>query len=569
MGCCGIGDFRMSWIKGKDFPEFYTEESLKTISQGYVQENESPVEMYRRVAKSVASYLHKPELEQKFFDLMWQGKLCPATPVLANTGTDRGLNISCNSIHVGDSVDSIYTKKHEFAMLQKHGAGVGIYMGDVRGRGAKIKGNGKSEGVIPWCKEFDVTSAVVSQGNTRRGAGAVYLPITHIDIRDFVNMRRANQDEYKRCMNIHHAVCIDDAFMERVRAGDKEAQDLIVEVYKARVETGEPYLFFTDNVNKANPESYVKNNLTVKTSNICSEIVLYTDVDHSFVCCLSSLNLTNWNNITDDDIFYSVVFLDGVLSEYIEKAQGIRGLEAAVRSAEKGRALGLGVLGWHSLLQSEGTAFNSFRAKLLNKAIFDKIRKNADRASEWLATEYGEPEWCKGLGRRNTHTMAVAPTASNSIIAGSVSQGIEPLAANAFAKKTAKGTFISHNPYLKKVLESLGKDTPDVWTSIATTDGSVQHLDFLSDDLKKVFLTAYEIDQLAIIDQAADRQVYIDQAQSLNLFFYADVDPRYFHAVHFTAWERGIKSLYYCRTSTVIKGDVASRNEAECLACHG
>jgi ribonucleoside-diphosphate reductase alpha chain len=558
-----------NWIKGKDFPEFYTDESFATIRGGYTLENESPLEMYRRVAKSVSSYLGKPELEERFFNLMWEGKLCPATPVLANAGTSRGLTISCNSIHVGDSVDSIYTKKHEFAMLQKNGAGVGIYMGDVRGRGTPIKGNGKSEGVIPWCKEFDVTSAVVSQGNTRRGAGAIYLPITHIDIRDFVNMRRANQDEYKRCMNIHHAVCIDDEFMNKVKNGDAEARELLIEVYKARVETGEPYIFFTDNVNKANPQCYKDRGLDVKTSNICSEITLYTDVNHSFVCCLSSLNLVNWDRIGDDDIFYSVVFLDGVLSEYIDKARNVRGLESAVRSAEKGRALGLGVLGYHSLLQSEGTAFNSFRAKLVNKAIFDKIRRNADRATEYLAKEYGEPEWCVGSGRRNTHTIAVAPTASNSIIAGSVSQGIEPLAANAFAKKTAKGTFISYNPYLKKLLTELGKDTPDVWTNIATNGGSVQHLDFLDEEQKKVFLTAYEIDQLAIIDQAADRQVFIDQAQSLNLFFYADTDSRYFHAVHFAAWEKGVKTLYYCRTSTVIKGDVASRNETECLACHG
>lgn len=559
----------MNWIKDVDYPSFYTEESVQTIANGYVQPGETPRNMYVRVANSVAKYLGKPELAPKFFDLMWEGKLCPATPVLANTGTDRGLNISCNSIHVGDSVLNIYEKKLEFAMLTKNGAGVGIYMGDVRGRGAPIKGNGKSEGVIPWCKEFDLTSAVVSQGNTRRGAGAVYLPITHVDIRDFVNMRRANQDEYKRCMNIHHAVCIDDAFMWRVKSGDKEAQDLLIEVYKARVETGEPYIFFTDNVNKANPACYTERGLDVKTSNICSEITLYTDIDHSFVCCLSSLNLLNWQIITDDDIFYSVVFLDGVLSEYIDKARHIRGLESAVRSAEKGRALGLGVLGYHSLLQSEGTAFNSFRAKLLNRAIFEKIRKNADRATEWLAKEYGECEWTKGSGRRNTHTMAVAPTASNSIIAGSVSQGIEPLIANAFAKKTAKGTFISHNPALKKLLGTLNKDSPDVWTSIATNDGSVQHLDFLTKEQKDIFLTAFEIDQLAIIDQAADRQKYIDQAQSINLFFYADVDPRYYHQVHFEAWEKGIKTLYYCRSSTVLKGDVASRNEQECIACHG
>jgi ribonucleoside-diphosphate reductase alpha chain len=558
-----------NWKAGIDYPEWMEDISLKTLQGGYLLEGETPKQMYERVAKSVAFYLKKPELEKKFFDLMWENKLCPASPILSNSGTDRGLPISCNSIHPDDSVTSIFDKNTELAVLSKNGAGVGIYMGDIRHRGAHIKGNGKSEGIAPWCTLYDKTASVVSQGATRRGAAAVYLPIEHPDLLEFLNIRRPTGDINTRCPNIHHAVCISDEFMEKVKAGDEEARHKLIEVYKTRFETGEPYIFYSDNVNKYNPKAYVNNNLTVKTSNICSEITLYTDPDHSFVCCLSSLNLARWNDITDDDIYYSIYFLDGVLTEYIEKASKIEGMEAAVRSAIKGRAVGLGVLGWHTLLQSEGTAFGSFRSTLLNKGIFAKIEQNVKRASSDLALEYGEPEWCKGTGMRNTHLMAVAPTQSNSIISGNVSSGIEPISANAYIKKTAKGTFIQQNKHLKVILQSLGKDTQEVWTSIATNDGSVQHLDFLSDEQKQVFLTAYEINQFDVIKLAADRQKFIDQAQSLNLFFPANVSPQYFHDVHWLAWELGVKTLYYVRTGTVIKGDIASRSQDDsaCLAC--
>lgn len=554
-------------MDNNEIPNWMTSESLKILKGGYLLPDESPKQMYSRVAKSVATHLQKPELTKIFFDLMWENKLCPASPVLSNSGTNRGLPISCNSVHVPDSIEGIFNKNTELAILTKNGAGVGIYMGDLRGRGSHIKGNGKSDGVAQFCTLYDKTSSVVSQGSTRRGAAAVYLPIDHPDIHEFLNIRRPTGDSNTRCPNLHHAVCIPDSFMLKVKSGDKQAQNLLREVYKTRFETGEPYLFFSDNVNKANPECYKGNNLDVKTSNICSEITLFTDKNHSFVCCLSSLNLVNWNKISDDDIFYSIVFLDGVLSEYISKAKSIRGMEAAVRSAEAGRAVGLGVLGWHSLLQSEGTPFNSFRATLLNKAIFQKIKVNSERATKWLTEQYGEPEWCKGYGRRNTHLLAVAPTASNSIISGNVSAGIEPISANAFAKKTAKGTFIQENKHLKELLKTLGKDTPEVWTNIATNDGSVQQLEFLSEEQKEIYLTAYEIDQMSIVKQAADRQKFIDQAQSLNLFFPANVNPQHFHDVHWSAWELGLKTLYYTRTGTVIKGDVASKSTEECLAC--
>jgi ribonucleoside-diphosphate reductase alpha chain len=556
------------WVAGVDYATWATDETLKTLSGGYLLQGESPRGMYERLAQGAAKQLGKPELEAIFFNLMWDNKLCPASPICSNFNSSRGLPISCNGITPDDNLMSIFNKNTELAVLTKNGAGVGIYLGNLRGRGASIKGNGVSEGIVPWSKLYDTSTSICNQGGTRKGATALYLPITHPDVEEFLLLRRPTQEDNRRCRNTNLAVCITDAFMEECKQPGP-ARELLKKLYRERMETGEPYIFFTDNVNKANPECYKARGLDVNFSNLCSEITLYSDSDHSYICCLSSLNLVNWDKITDDDIYYSIWFLDAVLSEYIEKASKIPGMEAAVRSAVKGRAVGLGVLGWHSLLQSEGTAFGSFRAKLLNRAVFKRIREQSERATKALAKEYGEPEWCKGFGRRNTHLLAVAPTVSNSVISGSVSQGIEPITANAFAKKTAKGVFISHNKYLKVLLGSIGKDTPEVWTDIATKGGSVQHLEFLSAEQKEVFLTAYEINQMHVIDQAAERQQYIDQAQSLNLFFTQDVDPRVFHKIHWTAWERGIKSLYYCKTTTLIKGDVASKEDPECKACEG
>lgn len=551
------------------FCDWLTPEGKKTLEGGYLLPNETQKEMFDRVSTSVAKYLGKPELADKFYDLMERNILCLATPVACNAGSTRGLPISCNSIHVGDSVDSIFTKQHELAMLSKNGAGVGIYLGDVRGRGANISGNGASDGIVTWSKTFDSTTVAVSQGGVRRGASAIYLPIEHTDIEEFLRIRRPNQDTNRYCGNIHQAVVISDDFMNKVEAGDSHSREVFKEVLRTRYETGEPYIMFSDNVNKANPEAYKKNGLSVKTSNICSEILLHTDVDHSFVCCLSSLNLARWDEFQPDDIYYSIYFLDGVLSEYIDKAKGKPGFEASLRSAVKGRAIGLGVLGWHTLLQKMMIPFESFQAMQLNSKIFRTIRAEADRATMDLATEFGEPEWCQGTGRRNTHCLAVAPTVSNSIISGNVSAGIEPLPANAFSKKTAKGVFIEYNPQLKLLLESKDKNTVDVWKSIANSDGSVQHLDFLSDDEKKVFKTARELDQMVLIQQAAQRQQFIDQGQSLNLFFYANVDPKAFYKLHLEAWKLGIKTLYYTRTSSVLKADISSRGEVECAACDG
>ncbi len=553
-------------------PQWLTEDGFNTLCKGYLLPNETPIEMYRRVSKAAASYYtDSPKWERKFFDAIWNGWLCLATPVASNMGTNRGLPISCNSIHVGDSVNSIFRKSHELAILSKHGAGVGIYMGDIRGRGAAIKEgmNGSSEGIVPWAKIYDTTTLSISQGSTRRGAAALYLPVNHSDIDEFINIRRPVGDINRRCMNVQHGVCIDDDFMKQVEEGkDPRAKEIWTNILRARFETGEPYLFFTDNVNNQNPESYKKNNLRVSTSNICSEITLYTDPDHTFVCCLSSLNLLRWDEWKDTDLVETAIrFLDAVMEEYITKASNIEGLEAAVRFARKSRALGLGVLGWHSLLQSKMIPFDSFDAMKLNGQIFKTIRERAEEETVRLATELGEPEWCTGLGRRNTHLLALAPTVSNALISGGHSQGIEPFISNIFAQKSAKGTFIRKNIYLQALLASKEKDTPEIWNEINASQGSVQTLSCLTTEEKEVFLTAGEINQHAIINQASQRQKYVDQGQSVNLFFGLNTSPKYIHEVHLEAWKKNLKCLYYLRSESVLRGDNVFRQKDECQAC--
>lgn len=560
-------------LKGiNEAPEWMNEEGFQTLSKGYLLPDETPKQMYSRIAKSAARYYKGDGAywEKKFFDAMWANWLCPASPVLSNMGTDRGLPISCNSIHVGDSVDSIFMKSRELAMLSKNGAGVGIYLGDIRGRGAPIKGNGVSEGIVPWARVYDTVTISVNQGSTRRGASSVYLPLEHLDGEEFINIRRPVGDVNRRCLNLHHGVCISDEFMNSVETRKEHAKKTWTEVLRARFETGEPYLFFTDNVNRQNPACYNERGLKVSTSNICNEIYLYTDPDHSFVCCLSSLNLTRWDEWKDTDLVRTAVFfLDAVMEEYIQKAKNIPGFEAAVRFAVKSRALGIGVLGWHTLLQAKQLPFDSFNSMMLNAQIFKHIRDNADRATLELGGLLGEPEWCVGSGRRNTHTMAVAPTVSNAMISGGVSQGIEPIISNVYAQKTAKGTFIRKNPQLEALLKSKKKDTVEVWNSINRNQGSVADLECLSPEEKEIFLTAREVNQFAIVNQAAQRQKWVDQGQSVNLFFGMNSDPRYIHEVHMEAWRKGMKGLYYCRTESVLRGDNVFRSKDDCKACEG
>lgn len=552
-------------------PEWLTEEGYTTLKNGYLLPNETPYDAYKRVAKAAASYYtDSTKWESKFFDLMWKNLLGPASPVLANMGTDRGLPCSCNSIHVGDSLSSIFSKVKEFAHLTSKGAGVGIYLGDIRQKGTPIKGGGVSEGVVPWAKVFDATTISVSQAGTRRGASAFYLPITHGDAEEFLNIRRHTGDLNRRTLNSNHAFTITDQWMQEMLDGDNTKRTFWTELIKTRYETGEPYLMFIDIVNKANPQAYRNNNLTVSTSNICSEITLYTDPDHTFVCLLSSLNLVRWDEIENSDaIETAIYFLDAVMEEYVKKTERLEGFEASHRSAKKGRAIGLGVMGWHSLLQSKMIAFDSFEAMMLNARIFKTIKERAEKASRELAQLKGEPEWCKGTGMRHTHLLAIAPTVSNATISGGISPSIEPWAANIFVQKTAKGNFIRKNKYLEQLLEAKGKNTPEVWADINKNDGSVQHLKFLSAEEKEVFLTFREINQHAVIKQASQRQKWIDQAQSVNLAFPSNAHPKYIHEVHVEAWKQGLKTLYYLRASGVLKGDQAFRSADECKACEG
>ena len=919
--------------KGKDYPDFYQERSLSTVTKGYLLEGETPRDMYRRLAKSASTYLKMPELEESFFEIMWKGWLGPASPVMSNLGTDRGLPISCFSERVPDSIDGIYKSVHEMAMLTKHGGGVGFYVGKIRGRGETIKGNGQSEGVVPWLKVFDSAILATSQGSTRRGAAAAYIDIEHPDAEEFLRIRRPEGDINRQCMNLHHAVSVSDNFMKAIKRGDKKKRKLWEQVLSNRLETGDPYILFKDNVNKVNPEAYKKNKLLVETSNICclsgdtevltskgfskikdlvskkvriydgsewvsndsfelkgedylyritlkdgsfvdctanhrwfvsenytqisnnkvkelttkdlsigtwlefhkqevhgnikeeaaylkgfligdgtqtkgrpilnvhstkyscigqliesaneitktqfntnskkeikfseevdntgkyntygiqrfvkmeglagrkeeltkwvteykkclptnciewtketklsflaglfdadgtigkhysmqitsihhnflmdlqrllksmgiwsgidkgkttfrltlnssdsyvllhsapfrrlhfegkkpnrittgwrkiasieklegkhkvycprvpstgkfalanglmtgnSEITLYTDDDHTFVCCLSSLNLEKfsewekWKSKEGYSVpFLSTLFLDGVLEEFIDKAKDKPGFERSVRSAVKGRALGLGVMGWHSFLQKNRLPFGSFGAKVQNRGIFSFINREAKEASKYLAQVKGEPEWCQGTGMRNSHLIALAPTVTNATICGGVSPSIEPWAANAFNQKTAKGTFIVKNSELELLLKEKGQNNKQVWDSIVANNGSVLHLDFLTMEEKEVFLTAKEIDQMDLINQAADRYPYIDQAQSLNLFFELPQEDsekiefvRYFNNVHIKAWELGIKSLYYVRSNSILNKatdqsvlrKIRQKIQNDCTACEG
>lgn len=562
-------------------PAWMTPAAIATLSRGYLLEGETIEQAYRRIAKQAAMRLKRPDLEDKFFDYSYnKGWLCFSTPVLSNMGTDRGNVISCFSLTTPDSLDGIYKMYHEAAMLTKGGGGLGIDASLIRPTGTPIKANGASAGVIPWLKVLDSMMLSTSQGSVRRGSAATYLDINHPDIHDFIKMRQPKGDVNRQCQNLHHGVVIDDAFMARCEAGDKDALALWWDILYLRMTTGEPYITFKDNVQRADPPWYKDKGLSSKISNLCNEINLHTDEDHTFVCCLSSLNLARWEEWKDSDLVQTAVyFLDAVMEDFIHAATGKPGMERSLRHAVKGRPLGLGVLGFHTLLQKKMLAFDSLQAKFLNKIVFQHIKNEAEMATLALAQEYGEPEWCVGHNRRNTHLIAVAPTATNSIVAGQVSPGIEPIEANYFMHKTAKGNFVVKNPALEEFLKERGLDVPEVWAQIAEK-GSVQNLKELSDEEKKVFLTAREVNQFAIVNLAADRAPFIDQGQSLNVFFTypddkeAEANPelkrevaKYVHEVHKLAWKSGVKGLYYCKSEEAAKGDIRVRKAEDCEWC--
>jgi ribonucleoside-diphosphate reductase alpha chain len=559
------------WERGKDYPEYFDEISLATISKGYLLPGETPKKAYRRVAAATAMRLNRPDLENKFFKIIWNGWLGLASPVLSNMGTDRGLPISCFGVDTPDSIRGIGLTNAELMKLTSVGGGVGISLSRIRPRGKEIKGNGKSEGVVPWAKIYDSTIIATNQGNVRRGAASVNLDINHLDIDEFLEIRRPKGDPNRQCLNLHQCVVVDDAFMRKLESRDQASMERWAKILKARMETGEPYIMFKDNVNKANPISYMMNNLDVSMTNICTEITLHTDEEHSFICCLSSLNLAKYDEWKDTDtVQLSVYFLDGVMQEFIEKTSGKESMVRTNNHAKKGRALGLGVMGWHTFLQQKELPFNSIASTAYTHNIFSKIKNDAESASRQLAVEYGEPLWCRGTGMRNTHLLAIAPTVSNSVITGGISAGIEPLPANIYTFNGAKGTFIRKNKVLENMLESKGQNKDEYWDQMLRDNGSVLGLpdSVLSPDEKELFLTFPEINQLELVRQAAIRQRYIDQTQSLNLSFDPNDSPKWINQVHMEAHKLGIKTLYYLRTDSVIKGDLGSR-QAECVSCDG
>ncbi len=582
----------LGWERGVDYPEWgHTDVYLNTISRGYCLPGETPHDAYWRVATTVANRLKKPELADRFMQYIWKGWLNLASPVLSNTGTERGLPISCFGIDVADSINDIGQKNLELMLLAKHGGGVGICHNQIRPAGTDITDNGTSDGVVPFIKINDSTILATNQGAVRRGAASTNLSIEHDDFWDWLEIREPKGDINRQCLNTNQCVVIGDKFMRNVLEGDAESRKRYAAVQRKRRQTGQPYIMYRGNVNKQNPEAYKRNGLKVFMTNICSEIVLHTDENHSFVCCLSSLNLSKYDEWKNTNLIYdSTWFLDGVLEEFIQKAKYRKGFENSVRTAEKGRAVGLGVLGWHTYLQQRGIAFEGLEAQYETRNIFSQIKIESERASRDLAEEYGEPLWCRDTGFRNTHLRAVAPTVSNSKLAGGISAGIEPIPANIWTDQSAKGTFIRKNQQLQGYLEKIGHNNKKVWDKIMADGGSVQGLKFLDDwcflkgtlmkckdvpefqegvPFKDVFKTFKEINQLDLIKQAGVRQQYVDQAVSLNLAFPKEATPKWINQVHLEAWKQGIKTLYYMRTESVLRGDIAQKAMDECLSCDG
>jgi ribonucleoside-diphosphate reductase alpha chain len=539
-------------------PEWLSEEGMHTLSAGYLLPGETPRSMFERVSRAASKINEDPSLETDLFECLWNGWIGLASPVAANFGTTRALPISCYSVHLSDSISSVYSHLKEVAQLSKNGGGVGVYMGDVRPAGAPISGGGKSTGIVPWAQQYDLAARVVSQGGVRRGSFAVYLPIDHPDVPELLRAKDHSKGDPRKFIDSNVALTVTDEWVESMIEGDTQKQELFGEVLKTRMISGSPYLIFIDNANRQNPECYVERGLSVKTSNLCSEIFLHTDEHHSFVCVLSSLNLSrydefkSWVSPSGRTVpQLAIHLLDAVVSEFIRKAKDKVGLGRSVRFAEKSRALGLGTMGLHTLYQKRGLPFSSPGARELNIEAHRWVREESEIASRHLAERFGEPEWCLGSGRRHTHLLAVAPTRTNSVISGAFSQGIEPIDSNYFVAKQAKGTYVRRNPVLEELLCNQGV-SESIWEEILNAKGSVQELDCLTDSEKEIFKTAREIDQFELVRQASDRQEFICQGQSLNLFVDPESDPAYIMRLHLSAWKMGLKSLYYLKSSSLL-----------------
>ncbi|UCM92784.1 ribonucleoside-diphosphate reductase subunit alpha [Candidatus Tisiphia endosymbiont of Melanophora roralis] len=550
------------------------------LKDRYLLAGEGFQDLFARVASYYADNAESAQQLYEYISKLW---FMPATPVLSNGGTDRGMPISCFLNETDDSLEGIVDLWTENVWLASRGGGIGSYWGNVRSINEAIKGKGTSSGIIPFVKVVDSMTLAISQGSIRRGSAAIYLPIDHPEIEEFIDLRRhTGGDTNRKALNMHHGIAVTDAFMQAVESDENfplispatkkvvrevKARDLWVKLLTTRIETGEPYILFIDTVNKYIPQHHKKLGLQVKTSNLCSEITLPTGTDHlgkvrTAVCCLSSVNLEYFDDWQNDPEFIPTVmrFLDNVLEDFITKAPST--MERAKYSAMRERSVGLGVMGFHSFLQLKDVPIESVMAKVWNNQIFEHIHKEVDKASVVLSDERGA---CLdaaevGINERFSNKTAIAPTASISIIAGNSSPGIEPFAANSFVQKTLTGSFNVRNKYLEKLLSTKGFNNEQVWSSIATHEGSVQHLTFLSNHEKDVFRTAYEIDQNWLIDLAADRTPHISQSQSLNVFLAGNVSKMYLNNIHFRAWKKGVKSLYYCRSTSIQRADKVSHD---------
>jgi ribonucleoside-diphosphate reductase alpha chain len=541
-------------------------DSIKFLERGYLLEGEDPKKRYRYIAETAEKYLNIKGFANKFEDYVSRGFYSLSSPILSNFGRERGLPISCFGSYVGDTMESIMNKVSEAALMTKHGGGTSAYFGELRGRGKPISSGGESTGSVHFMELFDKVMEVVSQGNVRRGSFAAYLPIDHPDIEEFLQIK----GEGHSIQNLSIGVCVSDEWMKKIIEGDKQARKIWGLVIKKRFESGYPYIFFSDNANNQAPEIYKEKGIRINSSNLCNEIYLSNSEDESFVCDLSSLNLERWEDWKDTDAVETLVyFLDAVMTEFIEKTEKIKFMEAPRKFAINQRALGIGVLGWHSLLQSKMIPFESMEAKFLNTQIWKNIREKADMATIELAKIFGYAPIYEGTNtlRRNVTTLAVAPTTSSSFILGQVSPSIEPFNSNYYVRDLAKGKFSYKNPYLKKLLKQKNQDNDEIWKSILIRGGSVQHLDFLSDDERDVFKTFEETSQKEIIIQAASRQRYIDQGQSLNMLIPAGTPPKLVNDLIIFAWEQGIKGLYYQRSTN--PSQTLARNIMTCKSCEG
>lgn len=537
-------------------------DSRSFMKKDYLENGETPEMRIEDIAFAAERILGIEGFALKFIGYMKKGLYSLSTPIWTNFGKKRGAPISCFGSYIPDDMTDILGKISEVGAMSKIGGGTSAYFGDIRPRGSKINTGGEATGVHHQLTVFNSLVNYVSQGNIRRGSFAAYLPIDHSDIEEFLHIK-SDGDEIQ---DLSIGITVTDEWMKSMRDGDKDKRSIWAKVIKKRFESGYPYIFFTDNVNNNKPDVYKDKDMKIYASNLCSEIMLPSSADESFVCDLSSLNLERWDDIKDTDAIETLVyFLDAVMSEFIEKTAGVKFMEAPYNFAVNHRAIGVGVLGWHSLLQSKMIAFESLDAKWLNTDIFKTIQEKTLKASKELADMYGEPPLLKGYGRRNTTLIAIAPTTSSSFILGQVSPSIEPLNSNYFVKDLAKGKFTYKNPYLKELLKKKGQDNNDTWMSILSRGGSVQHLEFLSQEEKDVFKTFGEISQKEIVLQAAQRQKYIDQGQSLNLMIPPATKPKEVNELLMFAWEAGIKSLYYQRSSN--PSQELARSILTCASC--